>query len=395
MIYNDMRNNILLALLIIKVYDLNKCLNGGVYMNQKEVEVLELIRRNPYLSQQEMAERLNMSRPSLANFISNLMRQGKILGRAYVLPEEQTVICIGGANVDRKFLMEQPAQMGTSNPASVSGSVGGVARNVAENLGRLGRSVKLLSIVGNDPEWNLIEAASSPFMSTELTKAIDGLSTGTYTAILEPDGEMLLAMADMKIYDSLTPSYIAKNDSTLLSASFLVMDLNSPLETVEYVRQLALANNIPLAVIPVSAPKMDRLGKDLAGISWLILNRDEASRHLQMSIDSMKDWHQAVEQLLHQGAEAVVITGGKDGAIAGNSNGISHYRAMQVDQVADVTGAGDAFSSAIVHSVMDGQDFESIIHSGMVNAAKTLESNATVRRELTAVQLQKELEELQ
>lgn len=114
-----------------------------------------------------------------------------------------------------------------------------------------------------------------------------------------------------------------------------------------------------------------------------------------MSIISMEDWHQAVEQLLNQGAEAVVITGGKEGAVAGNADGITHYQAMQVDQVIDVTGAGDAFSSAIVHSVMNGKEFESVIHSGMVNAAKTLESNATVRRELTAVQLQKELEELQ
>lgn len=363
-------------------------------MNRKEVEVLDLIRRNPYLSQQEMAERLNMSRPSLANFISSLMRQGKIVGRAYVLPEEKTVICIGGANVDRKFLMDRPAQMGTSNPASVSGSVGGVARNVAENLGRLGRSVKLLSIVGNDPEWNLIEEASSPYMSTELTKAIAGLSTGTYTAILEPDGEMLLAMADMKIYDSLTPDYIAKNESVLLSAAFLVIDLNCPLETVEYVRQLALANNIPLAVIPVSAPKMERLGSDLTGISWLILNRDEASKHLQMPIESVEDWHQAVRQLLDQGAEAVVITGGKDGAIAGNAAEVYHFHSIQVGQVADVTGAGDAFSSALVHSVIDGAEFESIIQAGMVNAAKTLESNATVRHELTALQLQNELEEL-
>ncbi|WP_142829837.1 carbohydrate kinase [Planococcus soli] len=364
-------------------------------MNQKEVEVLELIRRNPYLSQQEMAEHLNMSRPSLANFISNLMRQGKILGRAYVLPEEKTVICIGGANVDRKFLMDQPAQMGTSNPASVSGSVGGVARNVAENLGRLGRSVKLLSIVGNDPEWNLIEAASNSFMSTELTKAIDGLSTGTYTAILEPDGEMLLAMADMKIYDLMTPEYVAKNESVLLSAAFLVIDLNSPLETLEYVRRLALTNKIPLAVIPVSAPKMERLSDDLTGISWLILNRDEASKYLQQSIDSLDSWHQAAEQLLARGAEAVVITGGKDGAVAGNADGIRHYHSMPVEQVTDVTGAGDAFSSAIIHSVMDGQEFELTIQTAMVNAAKTLESNATVRLELNAAQLQKELEELQ
>ncbi|MDJ0332131.1 carbohydrate kinase [Planococcus sp. S3-L1] len=364
-------------------------------MNQKEVEVLELIRRNPYLSQQEMAEHLNMSRPSLANFISNLMKQGKILGRAYVLPEEKTVICIGGANVDRKFLIQHRTQMGTSNPASVSGSVGGVARNVAENLGRLGHSVKLLSIVGNDSEWKLIESASNSFMSTELTKAVEGFSTGTYTAILEPDGEMLLAMADMKIYDFLTPEYISKNDSTLLSAAFLVIDLNCPLETVEYVRQLASANKIPLAVIPVSAPKMDRLSEDLTGISWLILNRDEASKYLQVSIDSLDDWQQAVQQLVNRGAEAVVITAGKEGAMAGNSTGIRYYPSMQVNQVTDVTGAGDAFSSAIVHSVMEDQEFETIIRTGMMNAAKTLASNDTVRHELTAVQLQKELEELQ
>src|SRR5690606_24733751 len=121
-------------------------------MNRKETEVLALIRKNPYLSQQEMAQILEMSRPSLANLISGLMRQGKIAGRAYVLPEEKTVVCIGGANVDRKFRMEKPAQMGTSNPASVTRSVGGVARNVAENLGRLGHRVKLMSIAGNDPE---------------------------------------------------------------------------------------------------------------------------------------------------------------------------------------------------------------------------------------------------
>ncbi|ANU26045.1 carbohydrate kinase [Planococcus versutus] len=364
-------------------------------MNPKEVEVLELIRQNPYLSQQEMAERLDMSRPSLANFISNLMKQGKILGRAYVLPEEKTIICIGGANVDRKFLMEHTAQMGTSNPASVSGSVGGVARNVAENLGRLGHSVKLLSIVGNDSEWGLIKSASSSYMSTELTKVVEGSSTGTYTAILEPNGEMLLAMADMKIYDALTATYVAKNDSALLSAAFLVIDLNCPAETVEYVRQLALANEIPLAVIPVSAPKMNRLREDLTGISWLILNQDEASKYLQLDIASTEDCYQAVEQFLNRGARTVVITGGKTGAVAGDSTGIYHYKSIQVDHVIDVTGAGDAFSSAIVHSVLDNRELKATIRSGMVNAAKTLESNLTVRHELTAVQLQKELEELQ
>lgn len=57
-------------------------------MNRNEQKILALIERDPYLSQQEMADALGISRPSLANLISGLIKQGRILGRAYVLPEE-------------------------------------------------------------------------------------------------------------------------------------------------------------------------------------------------------------------------------------------------------------------------------------------------------------------
>ncbi|MGK7380006.1 carbohydrate kinase family protein [Planococcus sp. 1R117A] len=363
-------------------------------MNKKEQEVIALIKKNPYLSQQEMADSLKMSRPSLANLISGLIRQGKIAGRAYILPEEGTVVCIGGANVDRKFWLDKAAQMGTSNPASVSVSIGGVARNVAENLGRMGHRVKLMSIAGNDQEWKLIEENSSPFMDTDLTITHNEFSTGTYTAILEPDGEMILAMADMAIYDSLTVDYVKRNEPALLTAAFLVIDLNCPKETVQYVRELAKARDIPLAVIPVSTPKIDRLEKDLSGITWLILNRGEAERFLDITIDSEETWQDAITRLLEHGAENVVITGGKDGAMAGNREQVSQFAAISVPELLDVTGAGDAFSSGIIHSYLKGHPFEKIIQTGLVNAAKTLQSEATVRTELSAMQLQNELEEL-
>lgn len=363
-------------------------------MNRKESDVLKMIRKNPFLSQQEMADSLNMSRPALANLISSLIRQGHIIGRAYVLPEANTVVCIGGANVDRKFRMEKPAQMGTSNPATVTGSVGGVARNIAENLGRLGHHVRLMSIAGDDPEWKMIDEVSAPFMDTELTKTASGFSTGSYTAILQPDGEMVLAMADMAIYDSLTPAYVARQEKALLAAGFLVLDLNCPKETVEYVRSFARARRIPLAVIPVSAPKMERLGKELIGVTWLVLNRDEAEQYLGVSIRSEKEWGKAVEQLIKSGAENVAVTNGKAGVMAGNGQGVSHYKAVSIPEVRDVTGAGDAFSSGLLHGVLDGQQFFDIIGYGLVNAAKTLQSDATVRPELTAMQLQKDWEDL-
>lgn len=363
-------------------------------MLKKEVEVLALLRRNPYLSQQEMAELLNLSRPSVANLISGLIRKGKITGRAYVLPDEGMVVSIGGANVDRKFRLDRPVQMATSNPASASGSVGGVARNVAENLGRLGHPVKLLSIAGDDPEWRLIEEQSAPYMSLELTKAMDGMATGTYTAILQPDGELVLALADMAIYDSLTPDYVKRSEAVLMSAGFLIADLNCPKETVSYIREMAKMKNIPLAVIPVSEPKMERLEQDLSGIAWLILNRGEAARFLGTRVETMEEWHEACEEILRHGAENVVITGGSDGVIAGNQEGVRHFTAQQVPAVVDVTGAGDAFSGGLIHAVMENQPFDEIIKAGLVNAAKTLQSDSTVRSSLSAETLQKELEEI-
>ena len=72
-------------------------------MNEKEKLIFQLIKKNPYLSQQEMAEQLGMSRPALANIISSLIKRGEILGRAYVLPEKNQIIAIGGANIEMKL----------------------------------------------------------------------------------------------------------------------------------------------------------------------------------------------------------------------------------------------------------------------------------------------------
>lgn len=364
-------------------------------MNRNEQKILALIERDPYLSQQEMADALGLSRPSLANLISGLIKQGKILGRAYVLPEENAILCIGGANIDRKFHLKAASVHGTSNPATVTKSVGGVARNIAENLGRLGHTVQLVSVAGDDPEWRYIEEVSSPYMDTAMTKTFAKSVTGSYTAVLEPDGEMAFALADMDIYTALTPEYLEPHRSKLMRAKLLAVDLNCPKETVRYLQHLASSSQVPLAVIPVSAPKMERLSEDLNGITFLILNRDEAALRLGISIHNQADWRRAVELLLAQGAKTVVVTGGKAGAMAGDRDGVVHFPSIEATHVEDVTGAGDAFTGGLLHAHLAGHDFRKAVQLGMLNAAKTLASSETVRPELNESLLINELEELQ
>lgn len=376
-----------------KVYNLNKS-NKGDDMNEKELMILKLIRQNPFLSQQEMAEELNMSRPALANIISGLTRQGKIVGRAYILPEENEVICIGGANMDRKFHIKGKAQLGTSNPAAVTQSIGGVTRNIAENLGRLGHHVSLLTGAGKDSDWNAIKEASASYMNVSNVEQFQSASTGSYTAVLDEQGEMLLAVANMDVYDLLVPELLMKHEATMSNAACIVMDLNCPKETIESIKELALVRQIPFVLIPVSSPKMDRMPKDLNGVTWFICNRDEAETYLDSTITSEEDWKKAVQALLEKGAENVVITAGSKGVYAASKDlPVKSYAAIQIDHVEDVTGAGDAFVGALLHSWILQEPFAENIQNGLMNAAKTLQSAFTVRPELSANKLKNELEE--
>lgn len=103
----------------------------------KKEQLYQLIRANPFISQQDLAIELRLSRSAVAGHIAGLIRERRLLGRAYVLPDKRPIVCIGAANLDRKLRTLAPLQLGTSNPASAEEVFGGVARNIAENLTRL------------------------------------------------------------------------------------------------------------------------------------------------------------------------------------------------------------------------------------------------------------------
>ena len=177
-------------------------------MKNKEQFILNEIKKNPFITQQELAERIGLSRPATANIISGLIKKKYILGKAYIVNEEDSIICIGAANVDRKFYCDTDLQSMTSNPVKSTKSIGGVARNIAENLGRLGENVTFLTAAGNDSEWSLIKKLSEPFMNTNYIQPIENASTGSYTAIIDKKGDMQYGFADMNIYEEITPEFL-------------------------------------------------------------------------------------------------------------------------------------------------------------------------------------------
>lgn len=268
---------------------------------------------------------------------------------------------------------------------------GGVARNIAENLGKLGMDTTLLTVSGTDPEWNYIAEQSSPSMNLEDVTHFSKATTGSYTAVLDDDGDLVVGLADMDIFDLMTPEWIQQHVSLLQQAKCILADLNCPKDTLQFLCKFAKSHDLALILVAVSAPKMKHIPDKLDGLSWMITNLDESEAYFHCELTPAE----AVEKWLDLGIENVVITKGKEGAVVGNKvEGISHVTAIETSEIIDVTGAGDAFSSAITYAWLEGKSLIDTTKAGIVNATKTLQTAYTVRRDLSAIQLQEDMEEL-
>ena len=119
-------------------------------MTQRERQILEWIRENPLISQQELAEKAGITRSSAAVHISNLMKKGYIAGRGYLLREEKYIVVVGGVNMDIGAVSADRLVARDSNPGRVTTSLGGVGRNIAHNLCLLGEQTAMVTVLGQD-----------------------------------------------------------------------------------------------------------------------------------------------------------------------------------------------------------------------------------------------------
>lgn len=351
----------------------------------KKDQLYELIRANPFISQQDLAASLRLSRSAVAGHIAGLIRERRLLGRAYVLPGSRAVACIGAANLDRKLRSLAPLAMGTSNPARQHESFGGVARNIAENLARLGTPVSLTTAIGDDSSGRaLIAHAEAAGIDTSGTLKLENACSGTYTAVLDEHGEMLLALADMALYDALTPEFLASRQPRRALPALTVADLNLPHDTLAALLAEALRDGVPLVLVAVSQPKMARLPQRLDGLRLLILNQGELETRVGKPLRSDADFGAACATLQAQGVQDLIVTRGCAGVIYTSTGGIEHLAAPDV-QVVDVTGAGDAFAAAVCHTLFQGSDDLALAcRRGLKLSAMTLACEQTVCPDLNA-----------
>ncbi len=353
-------------------------LRGGIILNEKERQIIDLIRQNPYITQQELAERVNISRSAVAGYVSSLMKNGVITGRAYVLNDFNRVLCIGGANMDIKARLYSEFKVHDSNPVKVSESVGGVARNIAENLGSLKMPVSLLTFTGDDSEAAKIRENTEGVDFT-ISQVKKGERTGSYTAVLNDTNDLMFALADMEIYDMVTIDDIKRLTKHIMSANLVVLDTNFPKDVLAYLLQKK-SDKQRFVLVTVSAKKVSRLPDDLSNLDYLIMNRAELATLLEkMSLSP--DWkglQGKIAKVQEAGVKNIVVTMGQDGACYLNEEGeYGELQALPAD-IKDVTGAGDAFAAGVIYALNEGATLKHACECGLQLARQTLETDESV-----------------
>ena len=365
----------------------------------REREIVALLRSEPLLDAAALAERIGSTRAAVSVHLSNLTRKGVLLGRGYIVrPEAQSVVVVGGAVLDAKMRIAVAPVLGTSNPGTTSSTVGGVGRNIAENLARLGSPTVLVAAVGDDLAGRTVLARTEAAGVDVRHMVTSAHPTGTYSAVLDDGGDLLVAVADMRATDELTVADLEVVPSLLGGADALVVDANLDATVLRWLLSAAADAGLPGVFEPVSVAKATEAATVFDGtvaVHTITPNVDELAALVGRPVSpEVADVVAAAGDLHDRGVEHVWVRRGTRGSLLSvaarpTGDGPAPSRRVVIvaapdTTVADVTGAGDAMTAGYVHALLAGEDVIEACRFGQVLAGLTVASADTVRPDLTA-----------
>jgi sugar/nucleoside kinase (ribokinase family) len=207
--------------------------------------------------------------------------------------------------------------------------------------------------------------------------------TPSYTAIIERDGNLVIALADMDLYRMFVPRRLSIRSvrDAFAATDMILFDANLPEETLVSITSRARALGKPVAAIAISPAKAVKLKGCIDGIDYLFLNEAEATALTGERPENPVHWPSLLGDI---GLRGGVVTRGQRDLIAFSAGHVTALQPAHVEHVSDVTGAGDSLASGIIAALMRGLPMSEAIREGAAAAALTVQSPNAVNENLSA-----------
>lgn len=296
----------------------------------------------------------------------------------------KTVVCVGGANIDIQGFSSAPINMRDSNPGTIRLCPGGVGRNIAENLARLGAHVQMVSAVGKDHFGEMIlKSCRDAGMDISGIEILPGARSSSYLVLTDRDGDMLAAISDMHIMKGLGADFILRHGPYFDGADAVVLDPNLSPESLDTLTSVWAHK--PLFADPISTAYARTLKAFLPKLRMVKCNRQEAEILADIELSSGQDPEAAADRILNTGTGSVVITSGENGVFYKDQSGAVIRKKHAVLEPVSATGAGDSFTGAMVYGWLAGMSPDESLELAMKAAEITLMDPLTVSPRISSL----------
>ena len=275
----------------------------------------------------------------------------------------KNIVVVGRLNLDTVIEVPLMPKAGeTLAGTEVSQVPGGKGANQAYAVGKLLGNVKMIGAVGNDtPGKILVNNLKSVGVDVSGISEIEGGTTGQAFITVEDSGENSIIIIAGTNAD-VTQDLIQNNMDAIQEADIIIMQLEIPLETVEYVKDVAVkyGKTVILDPAPAVAGLPDNFWK---GIDYIKPNETELSILVGRPLKGMEEIREGARSMLKKGVKNVLVTLGSEGCLFVTEGTEEYYPACKVEAV-DTTAAGDSFTAAFALALSRGKSCGEAIRFG-------------------------------
>jgi pseudouridine kinase len=274
-------------------------------------------------------------------------------------------------------------RMRDSNPGAVRTSPGGVARNIAENLARLGVDCRLLSAVGNDHHGELLlQHGRAAGINMNHVVQMESAQTSTYMSVLDETGDMHVAISDMAILDRLGPEHLRAHKPLIEQAALVAIDTNLNDEALAWLTSTFAKQ--AFFVDTVSTSKAIKIKPFLSDVHTLKPSLIEAESITGIAARTDSQLPKLAEWFHAQGVERLFISLGERGVFysTGDAQG-TQVQPNDRCEVSNAGGAGDAFLAGLAYAWLNQWEIEKTVGFAQAAASLTLSHEQTNSPELS------------
>ena len=306
----------------------------------------------------------------------------------------KNIVVIGSSNTD---MVVKTSHLPVPGETVLGGdffmNAGGKGANQAVAAARYGNRVVFVAKTGNDLFGEQVrKSMKEDGIVTDYVFIDEEHPSGVALITIDQKAENCIVVAGgANMY--LKPEDIDKAKEEILGGDVVLMQLETPIETVEYAAKMAAEAGVKVILNPAPAPA-EPLSKELISNLFLITpNRSEASRLTGIEVTDLASAQRAALAIYDMGAKNVIVTLGSEGSLVYDGHMMMRVEAIKVEAV-DTTAAGDTYNGVLASVIAEGKSLIDAVHEANIAGAISVtrmgaQPAAPTREEIIAMKKKK------